>query len=863
MTLNFRLCNLVMPFTTILTSEIENPECLGTSFAFVLFSHFFLIFIDMSAGMKIDINETFELAYRFVTETNEHIFLTGKAGTGKTTFLKYLKEHCNKNIVVAAPTGVAAINAGGVTLHSLFQLPFQPFLPNVVSRAELRSKLKYSRSRLDTIEKMDLLVIDEISMVRCDVIDAIDEILRSVRKRPQTLFGGVQVLFIGDLYQLPPVAKRDEWEMLSEYYASAFFFDAQCLRQEMPVFIELSTIYRQSDDTFIHLLNRIRNNSMNEATFEMLNERFQPDFRPESEGNFITLTSHNAQADTINQRELSKLFGESFSYKAEVEGDFPENNFPADADIILKKGTQVMFIKNDVFGNYFNGKIGVVHSLDDDEIIVNAGGELINVNLEHWENTRYELDRKEGKLKQETLGTFTQYPLRLAWATTIHKSQGLTFNNVMIDAAKAFAGGQVYVALSRCTSLEGIVLLSKIPPQAITCNPHVVAIQSRFSGNVLAERFQGARAAFLQKLLSDIFLFDEITKECDHLKQLTTQHQSKLNAGAGDWTTSFCEKAGQEAETGRKFMMQVNRLLAEENVIEKNPHLQKRIAAAAVHFDKQVFELLQLVEHPGLESENMDIAKAFNVVLKSIDDLMRDVYDSLQYCMGDFVLHDFLKHKFDYKPQLRKINIYASAGEENEVAENGDLLNKLRHWRNEVCRKFDLPVYLVANQESLKMIVKHLPATESDLGNIKGFGPAKVKKYGSEILDIIQEYCEKNGLERSLNFMPAKPKKEKKKTNIQKESTQTISYNLFKEGKSIEEIAQERKMAITTIEGHLSTFIVDGLVNIDQLVSAEFQKQINDAGEKFGWDSLKTLKENLPEQISYGQIRMTKASLKA
>ncbi len=810
----------------------------------------------------IDINETFELAYRFVTETNENIFLTGKAGTGKTTFLKYLKEHCNKNIVVAAPTGVAAINAGGVTLHSLFQLPFQPFFPNLISRSDLRSKLKYSRSRLDTILKMDLLVIDEISMVRCDVIDAVDEILRSVRKRPHLLFGGVQVLFIGDLYQLPPVAKRDEWELLSDYYASPFFFDAQSLREEMPVFIELSTIYRQKDDTFIQLLNRIRNNSMDEETFELLNERFQPDFRPAAEGDFITLTSHNAQADAINQRELSKLFGESFSYKAEVEGDFPENNYPADADIKLKKGAQVMFIKNDVFGNYFNGKIGIVHSLDDDEIVVNAGGELIYVNQESWENTRYELDRKEGKLKQETLGTFTQYPLRLAWATTIHKSQGLTFNHVMIDAAKAFAGGQVYVALSRCTRLDGIVLLSKIPPQAITCNPHVVAIQNRFSGNTLAERFQGARAVFLQKIMTDIFSFEHVNEECEEMKRLVELDQSKLNDGAVNWVKSLCDMIRLNSETGNKFLMQVSRLLSEEYVIERNHALQKRITAAAVHFDKQLHEILLLVEKPGMESEHVEVAKKISTSLRSLDDTLRDTYHSLQYCMDDFVLQDFLKYKFDYKPMARRINIYASAETQNNTGENDGLLIKLKQWRNEVCRKYDLPVYLVANQESLKMIVSQLPLTEPELYNIKGFGPAKVKKYGVEILDIVQEYCREKGIEKKLNFIAPQPKKERqKKKTVQKESTQTISLNLYKEGKSIEEIARERSMTVSTIEAHLSTFVSDGSVDINKFISPEFQKLIISAAEKYGWESLKVLKENLPEQISYGQLRMTKASL--
>lgn len=817
----------------------------------------------MAAADKIDVNETFELAYRFVTETNENIFLTGKAGTGKTTFLKYLKNHCNKNIVVAAPTGVAAINAGGVTLHSLFQLPFHPFLPNPGSRVELRSRLKYSRNRLETIEKMDLLVIDEISMVRCDVIDAIDEILRSVRRNRNELFGGVQVLFIGDLYQLPPVAKRDEWELLSEYYASPFFFDAQSLRRELPVFIELSKIYRQSDLVFINMLNRIRNNAMDEETFELLNQRFHPGFRPESETGFITLTSHNAQADAINQRELSKLITAPYSFKAEIEGDFPENNYPVDEVVQLKKGAQVMFIKNDVHGRYFNGKIGTVYSLSEDEIMVNADGELIEVGQETWDNTRYELDRKEGKLKQEILGTFTQYPLRLAWATTIHKSQGLTFDNVMIDAAKAFAGGQVYVALSRCRSLQGIVLMSQIPPQAITCNPHVVAIHNHFSGNVLAVRFQSARAAFIQKVLSDIFSFDKVREECMHLKGLIDSNIDKLNEGAVRWSNDLFEKISGDAEIGKKFLIQVSRLLSEENVIEKNQPLQKRITAAAIHFDKLLHETLQLVERPKMESEHTEPAKKISSSLIELHTLLSDVYDSLQYCMSDFVLQDYLKHKFDYKPQVKRINIYASAGDEANGADHEDLLKQLKHWRNDVCNKYDLPVYLVANQQTLSLVATQLPATESVLKSIKGFGAAKVKRYGEEILTIVREYCEKHGLQSSMASEAVQPKKEKvMKPSNQKGATQTTSYNLFKEGKSMEEIAQERNMAVTTIESHLSTFISDGLIDIDRIVSPESQKQVLDAAEKFGWESLKTLKENLPEQISYGQIRMTKASLK-
>ncbi len=447
---------------------------------------------------SIERNEVFDLAYRFVTETSENIFLTGKAGTGKTTFLKYLNENCSKNIIVAAPTGVAAINAGGVTLHSLFQLPFHPFLPTAGNKSELLGKMKFNRQRQDLLRKMELLVIDEISMVRCDTMDAIDTILKSVRRKYDIPFGGVQLLCIGDLYQLPPVAQRHEWNILQEYYSSPFFFDSNVIREQMPLLIELTTIYRQKEDSFVNLLNKVRNNNMDADDFKDLHLRYQPDFRPSIEEKYITLTSHNNQADLINSRELNKLLAASVTYEAIVEEDFPVNNYPAEGSLILKTGAQVMFLKNDVISKrYFNGKIGVVKSLKSDEIIVTCDGEDIFVPQETWENSRYTLNRSDGKLEQETLGTFTQFPLRLAWAITIHKSQGLTFEKVMIDAGAAFSSGQVYVALSRCTSLDGIVLLSKIPSAAIYSNENVIkGQQSLTHKGSLAERFAGARQIF-------------------------------------------------------------------------------------------------------------------------------------------------------------------------------------------------------------------------------------------------------------------------------------------------------------------------------------------------------------------------------
>jgi ATP-dependent exoDNAse (exonuclease V) alpha subunit len=427
----------------------------------------------------IERNDIFDLAYRFITETQESIFLTGKAGTGKTTFLKYLKDNSSKNMIVAAPTGVAAINAGGVTLHSLFQLPFHPFLPTENSRTQLLQGIRFQKQRIQLLRKMELLVIDEISMVRCDVMDAIDSILKHVRRNYSAPFGGVQILFIGDLYQLPPVAKPNEWELLNNYYNSPFFFDSLAVKEQTPLLIELNKIYRQKEESFVELLNKVRNNQMSKEDYEQLNSRYIHSFQPGTEEKYITLTSHNNQSDNINQVKLQKLGTPAYTFAAKIEGDFPDNIYPAEASLVLKEGAQVMFIKNDVAEKrYFNGKIGVISKLANDSVTVNCDGQDIIVGEEVWENTKYTLNSSTEQLEQKVMGKFFQYPLRLAWAITIHKSHGLTFDKIMIDAASSFSSGQVYVALSRCTSIDGIVLLSKIPPAAVYCNEQVVAAQS-------------------------------------------------------------------------------------------------------------------------------------------------------------------------------------------------------------------------------------------------------------------------------------------------------------------------------------------------------------------------------------------------
>ena len=813
--------------------------------------------------ITIERNEVFDLAYRFVTETSENIFLTGKAGTGKTTFLKFLKEHCAKNIIVAAPTGVAAINAGGVTLHSLFQLPFHPFIPTPRSREDLLSKLKYNGQRQQLLRKMELLVIDEISMVRCDVIDAIDTILRSVRRKYDLPFGGVQLLCIGDLYQLPPVAPRNDWSILQEYYSSPFFFDSNVIKEQMPLLIELTTIYRQKEHSFVNLLNKVRNNYMNEDDFEDLHMRYLPDFRPDDAEKFITLTSHNNQADQINARELNKLIAPSTKYNAVIDGDFAENNYPAEGELVLKEGAQVMFLKNDVVTKkYFNGKIGVVKKLFKEEILVDCDGEDIYVIPETWENNRYVLNREDGKLEQENLGSFTQFPLRLAWAITIHKSQGLTFERVMIDAGAAFSSGQVYVALSRCTSLDGIVLLSKIPAAAIYSNESVVkGQQSLTHRGSLAERFAGARQVFTQQLLEEIFSFKEVGHLTQLLQSQVKAHQNKLNTEAVEWATSLNNNLITDERIGLKFSFQVAELMREEPEIEKNEALQLRINSAANHFEPKFTAYFKLIKNHPLVTEHREVATEIN---NTLSQLILSVYTAnyfLGYCKEPFSVTEFLKHKLKFATPRLSITCYASGKSQvySDVP-NAELFDTLKRWRDMVVEENSIPIFMVASQASLKEIAEFLPLTKKDLMKIGGFGKAKAEKYGDDIIDTVQDYCARHQLESNMSAMESSPKRERKeKSSEEKIPTNIVSYNIFKEGKSVSEIAKERNLAMTTIEGHLSWFVGNGDIDINELVSSEKQLLIKEAISINGRSSTKILKENLPEDVSYGEIRMVMA----
>ncbi|MFY7839660.1 MAG: helix-turn-helix domain-containing protein [Lacibacter sp.] len=808
---------------------------------------------------SVERNERLELAYRFVTETQESIFLTGKAGTGKTTFLKYLKAHSAKNTIVAAPTGVAAINAGGVTLHSLFHLPFHPFLPTNTGKQELLAKIRYNKQRLQLLRKMEVLVIDEVSMVRCDVMDAIDTILRSVRWQHAVPFGGVQVLFIGDLFQLPPVAQNQEWQVLQEYYNSTFFFDSKVIQEQMPLLIELTTIYRQKEELFVKLLNKVRNNQLEAEDLEILNERYSPGFQPDRDETYITLTSHNNQAELINRQQLQRLTAPPYTYTAKIDGDFPENSYPADAELVLREGAQVMFLKNDTIGRrFFNGKIGVVHSLTDDEIVVRCGNENIRVQKETWDHSRYTLNRTDGKLEQDVLGTFEQYPLRLAWAITIHKSQGLTFEKVMIDAGLSFTSGQVYVALSRCTSLDGIVLLSKIQPAVIFSNQQVVDGQKALlPKGSLPQRFEEARKVFVQQLLEELFSFPQTNVATKQLQQSISKHKFDLNEDAENWIGNWQLQLQQLSIVAQKFMLQLNELSKQHPLVEENTALQKRVQDASNYFIPRLEELQQQLKQHPLITEHKTAADEVNEHLNSLFVALHTEIYFLQSGKQPFGITEHLKHKLNLVTTRANLTSYAANKKQSAAGiVHPELYFQLKEWRDRVCDENNLPIYMLANSNSLQDICTYLPFTKEHLLLLSGFGKTKVDKYGDEILELVTDYCTEHNLSTNIEAKKEAPKRERKEKSTEtKTDTKTTTLSYFNEGKSIAEIAALRNLATGTIEGHLVDMVKSGIVKVEQLLSTEKLQTILNRIELYPEQTNTEHKLALGDAYSFADVR--------
>lgn len=545
------------------------------------------------------------LAHLFCNQTDQSIFLTGKAGTGKTTFLKSLKAQTKKHLIVAAPTGIAAINAGGVTLHSLFQLPLSPFIPTTEGKNNLIKRVKLHSNKQQLLQELEMLIIDEVSMVRADLLDEVDTLLRRYRHRPKEPFGGVQLILIGDLYQLPPVVPEAEWNILSQFYDSPYFFDSYAIKEKVPLLIELDKIYRQSDEAYISLLNEVRANQLTEISRQLLQSRYFPNFVPHDRYEYITLTTHNIKAQRINQQELQKLPTDLHQYTAIVHGDFPERNFPAELELQLKEDAKVMFIANDTEypRRYYNGKIGIVSHINDDEVRVRVDGEEdeIVVHKETWRNIRYRLNETDRRIEEEELGYYQQYPLRLAWAITIHKSQGLTFDKVILDTQDSFSAGQIYVALSRCRSLEGVILSSPIPEQQFAVNPAIVAFsQQRKELTELQQILTKAQNEYLCQLIVNLFSFKEamtIAKQCSKLlyetkTEVCTETVQKID--------SIQQQIGQLGKVGKKLGKEFEVLFQQGN----NQQIKERISIAELYFVEALQPIKEAVlscakEHSG------------------------------------------------------------------------------------------------------------------------------------------------------------------------------------------------------------------------------------------------------------------------
>jgi methyl-accepting chemotaxis protein len=477
-------------------------------------------------------NVEFNNAAEFVRHTDKLVYLTGKAGTGKTTFLKYIKDTTNKNTVILAPTGVAAINAGGVTIHSFFQIPFGPFVPDdsrlrttatgTENRETIYTTFRYRDDKREIIENLELLIIDEISMVRADILDVIDRILKVFRKKPYLPFGGVQVILIGDTFQLPPIADNEQWSILSQFYKTPFFFSSKIIEQNTPLYIELKKIYRQNEQEFIDLLNRVRVSQVNANDFSVLNAKYNPTFSGNG-SDYIILATHNNIVNETNLTKLNQLTTELFTYEANVTGTFPDKHKPTDHYLQLKVGAQIMFIKNDTgeYKRFYNGKIGKIKELEEATITVVFDDESeVEVERAVWDNIQYSYNREQKKIVEEIVGTFEQFPIRLAWAITVHKSQGLTFEKVIADLGRAFAPGQVYVALSRCTSFSGLMLKTQLNSYAIKTDPRVIEFaQNETPGTLITEQLNTGKADFYYKKAREDFQKGKIKSAFDFFKR--------------------------------------------------------------------------------------------------------------------------------------------------------------------------------------------------------------------------------------------------------------------------------------------------------------------------------------------------------
>ncbi|MCT4624424.1 MAG: helix-turn-helix domain-containing protein [Schleiferiaceae bacterium] len=737
-----------------------------------------------------------QLAARFVNSTASHIFLTGKAGTGKTTFLRNLAQATHKSFVIVAPTGIAALNAQGVTIHSQFAFPFGSHIPvkespgslgvqgNFYTQSTLASRHPLNSLRKQVLRATDLLIIDEVSMLRADLLDAIDYRMRSAKGNMNRSFGGAQVLMIGDLYQLPPIVKNEEWYVLRNYYRSMHFFESRAIRQAGMVYIELDKIFRQQDDRFINVLNNLRNNVATTKDIDLLNSYYRDESDIDSGEDIITITTHNRKADAINEKELKALEGKPHYFDADIDGDFPENSYPAQETLELRVGAQVMFVKNDTSGAsaYFNGKLARVDFIDGDEITVvmsDDHSEFVLVK-ERWENKKYVVQPETKELEEEVVGSFTQYPVKLAWAVTVHKSQGLTFDKAVIDVGQAFAPGQVYVALSRLTSLDGLILRTRISNSVVSTDGEVVrfSTESKVDQN-LPTKLKAAQSDYLERLLAYSFDFTAIEYQ---LENFNSKKRGKL-------------------EFEDPEMQQVI------------PHMKEAFLDEKINTQKFRNQLLRLVHQNDFEQLLHRLEKGAGYYSAFIQSQLKAL----------------LKHAAQVE-QFTRTKTYLTGVEEVDQ-------QLFKTW-GEVDKASYIALCILNNQP----IQKQEKEEKKRIQKRKEWLDAERKQVAEEPLTVKSKSGRKRG-------SPSRKR--------EKGETYKMTYALIKEGMSLKEIAETRGLAEGTIESHVVKGINEGEVDVNQVLGDDAVKEIQNKIEKES--GLSTIHDEFDGKYSYNQLRMVQA----
>ena len=806
--------------------------------------------------MAIEINKEMQLAKKLIETTNENVFLTGNAGTGKTTFLNLLRTQTAKRMVVLAPTGVAAINAKGQTIHSFFQLPFTPFLPEYK-----KEKGQIKKDKINIFRTIDLLVIDEISMVRADLLDAIDDRLREYRKQKYSPFGGVQCLFIGDLQQLPPVVRDEDWALMQKHYSTPFFFSSKALQESSYVTIELKKIYRQADEKFISILNEVRNNHLSMESLNELNKHYLPEYEPK-EGE-IFLTTHNKIADAFNEKKLNELEEESNIYNAIIKDKFPESMYPVDESLELKIGAQVMFTRNNREANYYNGKIGTIIDLSEHKITIKCKEDAFPIVAERetWENTEIKIDKESKDQYEEVVGSFSQFPLRLAWAITIHKSQGLTFDRAIIDAIASFSHGQVYVALSRCKSLDGMVLKSPIKLESIITDLNVTRYM-QYEGERAAnieEALPQLQKRYMIVLLNEMFDFTDIHQIFGRVFNMaqTGNPLHNLMPKLCDLVSAEYKSLTSEiVDVANKFRNQYTALVDAASNIYTDEHLQQRIKAAVGYFLGKLADIDIDIYNEDIELDNRSVEDAYNAQTAEFVKLVRIKTALLSvFKEQPFTTTSFLEARAKATLDIEMGKLERTKADMTVAGVDPVLQHRLTIWRSD--KADGGPLAYVMSMKTLQEIAARLPKSTEDMKTIPGLGTKRITKYGDEIVKIVRQFIadkRDDKLTDEEKELMTKASSKKTKSSKSSKSSEPDTYQktliLFKEGKSIQEIVDERSLSLGTIENHLTKLVYNCELKAEDVINESHLNMIDKILSKKTEISIHDLRKEIKERVS-------------